>query len=106
LGSFHFILKDQAGNSTVSFVGEPQVAAPGSLGASARLVEPGVLLVSIVASDTLNIEPITITGLAIRTTDEAAIGPLVATADDFDGSLGAGLAAPTLSSPGSVVALP
>jgi hypothetical protein len=106
-GSFRVTLKDQAGDeSTVGFIGEPLVAAPGSLGATASLVAPNVLMVNIVASDRLNIEPITITGLAIRTTDTAALGPMIGEVGDFDGSLASGATGDTLPSPGSVIALP
>jgi len=91
-GALRVTLKDRDGNdSTVAFVGTPSVAAPGSLGATATLVMPNVLMVNIVASDEFNIEAITITGLGIEATEQAAIGPLVAKIGDFDGSLSGGL---------------
>ena len=106
-GALRVTLKDHGGNgSTVAFVGTPSVAAPGSLGATATLVMPNVLMVTIVASDGLNIESITITGLGIEAREEAAIGPLVAEVGDFDGSLSGGLTRDVLPSPGSVINLP
>ena len=106
-GSFRVTLRDQAGDeSTVAFIGEPLVAAPGSLGATASLVASNVLLVNIVASDRLNIESITITALALGATDTAALGPMIGEVGDFDGSLASGAIEDTLPSPGSVIALP
>ena len=106
-GALRVTLKDHDGNgSTVAFVGTPSVAAPGSLGATVTLVMPNVLMVSIVASDEFNIEAITITGLGIEATEQAAIGPLVAEIGDFDGSLSGGLTKDLVLSPGSVIDLP
>jgi hypothetical protein len=106
-GALRVTLRDHDGNgSTVAFVGTPSVAAPDSLGATATLVTPNVLMVTIVASDRLNIESITITGLGIEATEQAAIGPLVAEVGDFDGSLSGGLTRDVLPSPGSVINLP
>jgi hypothetical protein len=106
-GSFQVTLADHAGDgSTVAFVGTPSVVAPGSLGATATLVAPNVLMVSIVASDTLNVELITISGLGISASSTAAIGSLNAELDDFTGSLATGAARNVLASPGSVIASP
>ena len=106
-GSFLVLLADHEGDaSTVAFVGEPTVAAPGSLGATVAFAAPNVLIISILASDTLNIEPITITGLGISATPAAAIGPVVAKGSHFTGSLEGGLANDVLPSPGSVIELP
>ena len=100
-------LADHAGDgSTVAFVGTPSVDAPGSLGATATLVAPNVLMVSIVASDTLNIEPITISGLGIRASSTAAIGSVTAELNGFTGSMATGAASNVLASPGSVIASP
>lgn len=106
-GALLVTLKDREGDgSTVAFVGTPAVAAPGSLGATATLVMPNVLMVAIVASDGLNIESIAITGLGIKATEEAAIGPLVAEVGGFDGSLSGGLTRDELPSPGFVITSP
>jgi hypothetical protein len=102
-GSFEVTLTDAANDgSTIAFVGTPTINAPGSLGIDARLSAPNVLRVSIVASDTFNIEPITISGLGIRATATAAIGPLDARLSDFTGSLAGGVVSNILPSPGSV----
>ena len=63
-------------------------------------------MVSIVASDTLNVEPITISGLGISASSTAAIGSMKAELDGFSGSLASGVAGDVLASPGSVVASP
>lgn len=106
-GSFRVTLADHAGDgSTVAFVGTPSVDAPGSLGATATLLTPNVLMVSIVASDTLNIEPITISGLGISASSTAAIGSVTAELNGFTGSMATGAASNVLASPGSVIASP
>jgi len=106
-GSFRVTLADHAGDgSTVAFVGTPSVVAPGSLGVTATLVASNVLMVSIVASDTLNVELITIIGLGIGASSTAAIGPVNAELDGFAGSLATGAARNVLASPGSVIASP
>jgi len=106
-GALRVTLKDHDGNgSTVAFVGTPSVAAPGSLGATATLVMPNVLMVTIVASDEFNIESIMITGLGIEAAEKAAIGPVVAEIGDFEGSLSGGLTKDLVLSPGSVIDLP
>lgn len=106
-GSFQVTLADHAGDgSTVAFVGTPSVGAPGSLGATATLIAPNVLVVSIVASDIFNVEPITISGLGISASSTAGIGSVNAELDDFTGSLATGAARNVLASPGSVIASP
>jgi len=67
-------------------------------------VDQGLLKVSIVASDRFNIEPITVTGLGIRASSEAALGSINATLGAFSGSLAGGTANVVLPSPGTVVA--
>jgi hypothetical protein len=104
-GSFMVTLTDHAGvGTTLAFTGRPSIDAPGSLGASAELAAGNVLRISIVASDRLNIEPITVTGLGIRASPEAALGSIDATLGAFSGSLAGGVANAALPSPGTVVA--
>ncbi len=104
-GSFTVTLTDGAGvGATLAFMGTPSLDAPGSLGARAELVAPNVLKVSIVASDRLNIEPITVTGLTISAASEAALGPITATLGAFNGSLVGGTEEVALPSPGTVIA--
>lgn len=106
-GSFTVALADAAGaGETLLFTGSPALDAPGSLGAGAEIVGPGVLRISIAAADRLNVEPITVTGLGIGASAEAALGPISATLGDFEGSLAAGAGSTTLPSPGTVVAGP
>jgi hypothetical protein len=106
-GAFLVTIKDhEADGSTVAFVGTPSVVAPGSLGAAAKLIRVNVLMVEIVASDPLNIESLTITGLGIAATTTAAIGPLTAEVGDFEGSLATGFSGETVPAPGTVIALP
>jgi hypothetical protein len=106
-GSFHVTLLDHSGSaSTVSFLGTPSTAkSPGSLGASAT-VSGNVLTVQIVDSDTLNIEPIIVTGLGIAASSTAAIGSIGATMGSFAGSLAGGAINDILVSPGAVVSSP
>ena len=104
-GSFTVTLTDQAGvGTTLIFTGTPSLGAPGSLGASAELLAPNVLKVSIAASDLVNIEPITVTGLGISASPEAALGSINATLGAFSGSLAGGVANIVLPPPGTVVA--
>jgi len=106
-GSFTMTLTDAAGaGTTIALAGTPVLDAPGSLGVSAELVAANVLRISILASDRLNIEPITVTGLRISAAADAALGPIGATLGDFNGSLAGGVADPVLPSPGTVVAAP
>jgi len=104
-GSFTVTLSDLAGvGTTLAFTGSPSIDAPGSLGVSAELVAGNVLRISIVASDTLNIEQITVTGLGVGASGDAVVGPIMAIVGDFTGAFAAGVANETLPSPGTVVA--
>ena len=107
VGSLTVTLADSGGSgTTLAFSGTPALDAPGSLGAKVGLIAGNVLLISIRGSDSLNIEPITITGLGIRATPGAALGPITATLGDFTGSLVGGVANAVLLSPGTVTAGP
>ena len=106
-GSLTLTLADVANTgTTLAFVGTPVLDAPDSLGASAKLVAGNVLQISIRGADSRNIEPITVTGLGIRATPGAALGPITATLGDFTGSLVGGVANAVLLSPGTVTAGP
>jgi hypothetical protein len=106
-GSFEVTLSDSAGSGAeVSFLGTPSTAkSPGSLGASAT-VSGGVLTVRIRDSDTLNIEPIIVTGLGIAASSTAALGSIEATMGAFSGSLAGGATNDVLVSLGTVVSNP
>jgi hypothetical protein len=104
-GSFTVTLADSAGaGATLAFTGSPTIDAPGSLGATAELSAGNVLTISIVGADVLNIEPITVAGLGIGASDDAALGPVAAGLGNFTGALAAGVANVVLPSPGTVVA--
>ena len=103
-GSFTVTLTDSDGGTSLAFTGSPALDAPGSLGASAELVAGNVLRISIVASDTFNVEPITVVGLGIGASGAAALGPIRAEMGGFTGALAAGVADPGMPSPGTVVA--
>jgi hypothetical protein len=104
-GSLQVTLTDGAGSSdTVGFTGTASLASPGSLGVSATLTRSNVLTVNIVDSDSMNIEPITITGLGISTGPTAALGPINAVIGGCSGSLAGCVASNVLASPGNVVA--
>ena len=104
-GSFQVTLTDHAGlPDTIAYTGTPSVSGPGSLGVTASLTAPDVLTVSIVDSDTLNIETITIEGLGIRASPAAAPGSINAVIGGCSGSLAGCTATNVLTSPGSVVA--
>jgi hypothetical protein len=106
-GSFEVALMDSAGSGReVSFVGTPStVKSPGSLGASAT-ASGNVLTVSIVDSDTHNIEPIIVSGLGIAASSSAALGPIQGTMSAFTGSLAGGATSDVLVSFGTVVSNP
>jgi hypothetical protein len=87
----------------VAFSGTPTIVAPGSLGATATLAAPNVLMIDIVASDPFNVEAITIAGLSITASSNAATGPMTAKADGFTRSLQGGIVDGGLPSPGTVV---
>jgi hypothetical protein len=102
-GSFRVTLNDSTGDgSTLAFVGTPSVDAPGSLGVTASLLSPGALLVSIESSDPLNVEPITISGLAIEAYSAAPAGSIDVVLDKFTGSLALGVTGNTTISVGTV----
>jgi hypothetical protein len=103
-GSFRLTLTDAAGNPSVTYVGTPTIDAPGSLGITTQLTAPNVLMVSIVASDVLNVEPITIGGLTIRAAPTSALGPVSLQLSEFDGSLAGGTTGGDLPPVGTVVA--
>ena len=102
-GSFEVTLTDSAGSATtVAFIGTPSAAkSPGSLGASGT-ASGNLLTVRILDSDTVNVEPIIVTGLGIAASSTAAPGPIVATMRAFTGSLAGGAPSDLLASPGSV----
>ena len=104
-GSLQVTLTDSAGSSdTVGFTSSPLLEAPGSLGVTATLTRSNVLTMSIVDSDSINIESVTITGLAIFTGPTAALGPINAVIGGCAGSLAGCVASNVLVSPGNVVA--
>jgi hypothetical protein len=106
-GSFTVTLADSAGvGTTLAFTGTLSIDAPGSLGAGAELAAGNVLRISIVASDSLNVEPITVTGLGISASGDAATGRITAVVGGFSGAFAAGVANATMPSPGTVVAAP
>jgi hypothetical protein len=106
-GSFTVTLADSRGvGTTLAFAGTPSIDAPGSLGVSAELAGGNVLRISIVASDIFNVEPITVTGLGISASGDAATGRITAVVGDFSGAFAAGVANATMPSPGTVVAAP
>ena len=106
-GSFTVTLTDHAGaGTTLAFTGAPLLDAPDSLGAGAELGASNVLRINIVASDRLNVEPITVTGLGISASADAALGPISATLGAFSGSLAGGVIDVVLPAPGTVVAGP
>jgi hypothetical protein len=106
-GSVQVTLTDQAGvPGTVSFTGNPSIVAPGSLGATATVTRPNVLMVNIVDSDPLNIEQISIEDLTISASSDAALGPINAVVSRCTGSLDGCTASNVLPSPGEVVAGP
>jgi hypothetical protein len=103
-GSFQVTLTDHAGlPDSIRFIGTPAVEGPGSLVAAAALTSPNVLTVTIVDSDPLNIEEMTITGLGIGVLATAAIGPINAVVGGCAGSLAGCTESNVLPSPGEVV---
>ena len=106
-GSFEVTISDHAGSgSTVRFTGSPSTArSPGSLGATAT-ISANVLTISILDSDTVNIEPIIVTGIGIAPSSAAALGSIDAAMGGFTGSLAGGATSHVLVSPGAVVAGP
>jgi hypothetical protein len=106
-GSFEVTISDHAGfGSTVHFTGSPSTArSPGSLGATAA-ISANVLTISILDSDTVNIEPIIVTDIGIAASSAAALGSIDAAMGGFTGSLAAGATNDVLVSLGAVVAGP
>ena len=103
-GSFTVTLVDSAGEgTTLAFTGTPTIDAPGSLGVTVELVAANVLRIGIIAADTFNVEPITVSGLGIGASGDAAVGPIGAGLGDFTGALAAGVGNAGLASPGTVV---
>lgn len=102
-GSFEVTISDHAGSgATVTFTGSPSTAkSPGSLGATATIAA-NVLTIHILDSDTVNIEPIIVTGLGIAASSAAAPGPIGAAMGGFTGSLAGGATNDVLASPGVV----
>ena len=77
-GTLTVTITDSANNSTVHFSGTPTLQAPGSLGATLT-VAPNSFTVNAVASDTSNVEKVTVSGLAITADVGAAAGDIKAT---------------------------
>jgi hypothetical protein len=106
-GLFRVTVTDNAGDgSTVGFVGTPSVEAPGSLGATVTPIASNILQVSIVASDSHNVELLSIRGLGISASTTAALGALKIQLGQFSGSLATGAGSTAEMSPGTVVASP
>lgn len=106
-GSFQVTLTDHAGRpDTLRFDGTPSIEGPGSLGASATVTRGNVLTVSIVDSDSFNIESVAVGGLTIAALPAAAIGSINAVIGGCAGSLAGCTASNVLPSPGEVVAGP
>jgi hypothetical protein len=102
-GSLVVTITDNLGGSTVHFIGTPVVSAPGSLGATAALGAGGSsFIVTTLASDTINVEPITVSGLHISADAGAAAGPVRAA---MSGSLVGGIISPTATATGIVQTL-
>jgi hypothetical protein len=57
-------------------------------------------------SDVTLLEQFRVSGLGIRATPDAALGPITATLGDFSGSLVGGVTNAVLLSPGTVIAGP
>lgn len=102
-GSVVITLTDAAGaRDTISMTGTPAVVAPGSLGVTATLTASNVLGINIVDSDTFNVEQVTISGIRLAVSPEAAPGAIRATITECTGSLAGCAPDRALPSPGSV----
>ena len=102
-GTMVVTLSDQTGRGgTVGIVGTPSIDAPGSLGITAILTATNVLEISIVDSDPLNIEPVTIAGLRLSASQDAAPGAIRETITACTGSLAGCAPSRELPSPGTV----
>ncbi|MBF6604280.1 MAG: hypothetical protein IVW53_01675 [Chloroflexi bacterium] len=102
-GSFEVTISDHAGSgATVTFTGSPSTAkSPGSLGATATIAA-NVLTIHILDSDTVNIEPIIVTGIGIAASPSAAVGSIGAVMGSFSGSLAGGATNDVLAAPGVI----
>jgi len=78
-GSLTVVIADSASAATVSYTGTAVAAGPGSLGTITAAAAAQTLTVSWTASDPLNIESITVSGLGISATTAAALGAIKAT---------------------------
>jgi hypothetical protein len=106
-GSFTLTLTDSSGaGTTLALTGTPSVDAPGWMGVKAEVVGGNTLRISVAMSDLTLLEQFTVSGLGIRATPGAALGPISATLEDFTGSLAGGVAKRVLASPGTIVAGP
>lgn len=104
-GTLAITFTDTAGAmDTISLTGAPAVFAPGSLGITAVLSAPNVLLLRTVDSDPLNIEPVTISNLRLSVAGDAPAGAIRATITECTGSLAGCAAERELASPGTVSA--
>jgi hypothetical protein len=102
-GSLVITFTDSAGaGDSIGLIGEPAVSAPGSLGVTAGLSRPSVIVLSIVDSDPLNIEQVTISNLRLSASAAAAAGPIRATITECTGSLAGCAPERELASPGTV----
>ncbi len=97
-GTLIVTLTDSAGGSTVHFTGTPTLTAPGSLGASITVDSSGnFFTINASASDTSNIEQITVGGLKISADTGAALGAINA---NLTGSLAGDVIAATTTATG------
>lgn len=102
-GTIVITLTDANGaTDTLSMTGAFEIVAPGSLGVTATLPASNVLLVEIVDSDTFNVEQVTISGLRLAVSPDAAPGDIRATITECTGSLAGCAADRELPSPGAV----
>ena len=97
-GTLIVTLTDSAGGSTVHFTGTPTLTAPGSLGASITVDSSGnFFTINASASDTSNVEQITVGGLKISADTGAALGAINA---NLTGSLAGDVIAATTTATG------
>ena len=83
-GSATITIADSASAATVSYTGAAAASGPGSLGTLTASASGQVLTINWTASDTLNIESITVSGLGISATTAAATGAIMATLASAD----------------------
>jgi hypothetical protein len=102
-GSLVIAFTDSAGaGESIGLVGTAAVLAPGSLGVTATLSQPSVVVLNIVDSDPLNIEQVTVSNLRLSASADAAPGPIRATITACTGSLAGCAPERELASPGTV----